>query len=417
MDMSSASVESAAHPRSGLGAYVVFLILVGATIPWRGKTYFDGGADPVVLAKAALSLGAAGLAVLVTRGRPVRDLPAFPTMFLGLFLLCTLLGGWAAGDLVPSAVIVVRVAILAMTVVVLMRGFEGSFLLSSLIGALGTFALSSLIGALGTLAAIGAVTDLADFSGGRLSGEFPPLHPNELASTCALIVLWVLARVVRAEDTWFHLVVLVVAMAVLLATGSRTPLGALAISALVLFTHFQAVRRRTFSIALLLTPMGLWLALGTNVLVDLLVRGDTSAQLTTLSNRTIAWRAALAPKDSAWLEWLGGGLTMKRIDVSGQWWNQQILDSSWISALIQGGIVGAAICVVWMMRSLLHVLAAPRASRALQLAILVYLPVRGVLESGLFDATTSFLVFFTAVMSVAYASAPQGVTPGRSTTI
>jgi hypothetical protein len=130
----------------------------------------------------------------------------------------------------------------------------------------------------------------------------------------------------------------------------------------------------------------------------LLLRDQGTAGLTTLSNRTIAWQAALSPKSSGWLEWLGGGLTMKHIQVPGQWWNQQILDSSWISALVQGGLVGLAICVVWVAHSVIGTLKSSHALRGLQLAILVYLVARGLLESGLFDATTAFLVFFGTVM-------------------
>jgi hypothetical protein len=95
-------------------------------------------------------------------------------------------------------------------------------------------------------------------------------------------------------------------------------------------------------------------------------------------------------------------LQLKRINVPGQYWNQQILDSSWISALVQAGFVGLAICAAWMLFSMISTIHSPGHLRAFQLALLTYLLLRGFLESGLFDASTAFLLFFTAVMATPF---------------
>jgi hypothetical protein len=379
--------EEPAGP-SRLGAYLVFLILVGATIPWRSKTYFEGGADPVVIAKAALSLAGLAIAVLLCSGARSRPLRLSPWILLSVFLGCTVLGGWAEGNLIPSAVIAIRVALLAVAVTVLTRVYDSEKLIECLLGALGT------------VAVVGAVTGLPSLAEGRLSGGIPPLHPNELASTSALVALWCLWKIFTARERWWHLPLLLVALGALLATGSRTPLAALAVATLVLLTQATAVKVRMAALMVAVVPILLWALAFTGVLESVVSRGEDPAQLATLSNRTIAWTAALGPKDSLWLAAFGGGLSMKRIEVPGQWWNEQILDSSWISALVQGGWIGFAVCLIWVLSSAFATRSSHQQLRALQLPIIAYLGIRGVLESGLFDATTAFLVFFTTVMSI-----------------
>ena len=334
--------------RLPVAPYFVFLVLIGGTIPWQSKSYFEGGLDPIALAKAALSLLALGCAVLVTLGRPARELPASPLMFLLVYLACSVVGAWSTGYLIPSMVIVVRVVLLAATVIVLSRAFEGSTLLGSLIAALATFAV------------VGAATGIQTFADkGRLAGGLPPLHPNELASMCAVVVLWCLWKIAAGQDSWLHLGAVAVAFGIMVATASRTPWIAMGVAALFLMFHAHSIRMRNLVLGLAALPVAWWVLSGTDLLRSLLLRGDEASSVTTLSNRTIAWQAALAPKSSPWLEWFGGGLQMKRIDVPGQFWNQQILDSSWISALVQGGILGLGICVIWLLRSL----AASRLSR------------------------------------------------------
>lgn len=371
-----------------VGPYLVFLLLIAATIPWRSKAYYEGGADSVVVAKAVLSLLALAAALLMAPARRRRPARAFPLLFLFAYLACSVIGGWAAADLVPSVVIAVRVALLAVTVVVLASAFRTEVVLGALVAALAT------------CAGLAATTGLAGLSDGRLRGVFPPLHPNELASMAAIAALWCLWKVAGGRDAWFHLLGGALAVAVVVATGSRTPLVALPIGAAVILLRVTAVRLRTAVLAVLVMPVLVWVLAGTAALNSLLLRGGSAEGLTTLSNRTIAWEAALSPKDSAWSEWFGGGLVLKRIEVSGQWWNEQILDSSWISALVQSGLVGLALCVVWLLYSLVATLDSSPALRTLQLALLLYLASRGLLESGLFDASPSFLLLFTVVATI-----------------
>ena len=409
MTATSAAPAVAARPsvlapvsRTPLGPYFVFLVLIGATIPWRSKTYFEGGLDPVVVIKGVLSLFALGCAVLIAFNRPTRQLRSGPVVFLVLYLGVTVIGAWSTGELVPAVIIGIRVLVIVATILVLSRVFDGITLLGCLVGGLATYAL------------VGAVTGLDSLAEGRLEGGIPPLHPNELASICALVLLWCLWRILNGRDTWLHLAAVPVALAILIATGSRTPLIAVAAGAVLVIAHARAMRTRTLVIALAVVPALYWVLVGTDFVRNLLVReGDDPTGLTTLSNRTIAWEAALGPKTSPWLTWFGGGLPMKRIEVPGQPWETQILDSSWVSALIQGGYLGLVLCALWMLSSLLATANSSVQLRAIQLTFLVYLALRGFLESGLFDASTSFLLFFTVAMATPVRSARPGAPPGE----
>jgi hypothetical protein len=251
---------------------------------------------------------------------------------------------------------------------------------------------------LGTFVAVGSATGIGSLADGRLAGGIPPLHPNELASGSAVVILYCLWRVSAGQDTLVHLAGIAGAAGVLIATGSRTPLVAMAVASLIVVLHTHAVRIRTLILGLALAPAAWWVLAGTDLLRSLLLRDQNVERLSTLSNRTIAWQAALAPKDSPWQTWFGGGLQLKRIEVPGQFWNVQILDSSWVSALVQAGMIGLAICVLLVLYGALTTLRSPPMLRVLQLTLLVYLSLRGFLESGLFDASTSFILFFTTVM-------------------
>jgi O-Antigen ligase len=364
----------------------VFLIMIGASIPWRSKVYYEGGLDTVVLIKAAMIIVALGLAILVVFGRPARQLRPGPLVFVLCYLSCTMIGALSTGYLVAGGVIATRVLLVAIIILVLSRTFSADALLGSLVIAQATFA--------------AVATATGHIEEGRLAGGIPPLHSNELASACAIIVLYCLWKVSAGQDSWLHLAAIGGAFAVLVATGSRTPLFAMAAASLVLVFFTHAVRVRTLVIGLTLAPVALWLVTATDLLQSILVRDDNATQLTTLNSRTVAWQAALAPKSSLWQTWFGGGLEMKQIEVKGQYWNQQILDSSWISALVQGGILGLAICALWMFSTMVSTGQSARRVRALQLALLIYLSIRGFFESGLFDASTAFIAFFVVAAGI-----------------
>ena len=165
----------------------------------------------------------------------------------------------------------------------------------------------------------------------------------------------------------------------------------------------MVVQARRFSVPAFLAmvaavPAAMYAVLATSAVTDMLLRGG-SQNVTTLSSRTIAWQAALTMDTSTYQRWFGGGLTLKHIPVSGQYWQTQLLDSSWVSGLVQTGILGLVVIGLWVLTTSVAALRTPRPWRPLWLGLLVFIVLRSLLESGLFDASTSFIVF--ALVSLA----------------
>ena len=107
------------------GALVVCFLTISAQVPWRPDVLYAGGADPVVLAKAALTLLALGIGILVVRSRGHRfDVPAAPFLWVFGFLACTVLGAAADGRLVPTLVLAVRAVLVLLIVAVLMSTYR-----------------------------------------------------------------------------------------------------------------------------------------------------------------------------------------------------------------------------------------------------------------------------------------------------
>lgn len=367
------------------GPYLAFLILVVATEPWRPDTYFEGTFDGVVIAKAVLSLVGLSTAWWLVRRRPRRPVAAWPFLLMSLFLAATVFGGWAAGSFLSSTVVAVRVAILILTVGLLLGGFDGYAVMAGLVGALAT------VGAFSVITAFGQLRD------GRLAGGIPPLHPNEIAGISAIVTLWLVYRAVNGRENWIDLFVLAISAGALVASGSRTSLAMLVPAVAVLMIFTRRLHLRVLIPCVVTLPVVAAGVVFTDTFTNLITRQGSADDLLSLSNRTIAWQAALAPQASGWLTWFGGGLSLKQIEVPGQWWTHQILDSSWVSALVQGGYVGLLLAATMLICGSYRIARAKGELRGFRLALVLFLSLRGLLESGLFDASTAFLTFFTAI--------------------
>lgn len=367
------------------GPYFAMLITVVATEPWRPDTYFEGSFDGVVITKALLSVVAAITAWSLVRNRPRLAVPAWPAVLVVLYLAITVFGGWAEDALLSSAVIAVRVLLLVMIVYLLLSGYDGYSVMAGLLGALVTVAVVSVL--TGGLRA----------SDGRLAGGIPPLHPNEIAAISAIGILWLMYRAVNGRENAADLLMLALATGALIASGSRTSLAVIVPAALILILTARRFHLRVLVPFLLGLPVVAVAFFYSDAFTGALTREGSSSDLLSLSNRTIAWQSALMPKASGWLTWLGGGLTVKRIEVPGQWWSHQILDSSWISALVQGGYLGIGVCLLLVVYGGYRVARVPGELRGFRLAVIAFLTLRGLLESGLFDASTAFLACFTAL--------------------
>ncbi|WP_448614185.1 O-antigen ligase family protein [Modestobacter sp. URMC 112] len=384
-DAPVAATPSPARPPIGTGGTArtgVALLLVAGTVGWRRGEYFAGSIDPVVAGKGLISLLAlAGAFLLASAAGPARRrLGTGSLWFLAVLLGCSLLGALTSGRLLPGAVVSARVAVLAATVFFLLRA--GTLLQFS----------TALARACGLIGSVAAVTGLpAAAATGRLAGGLPPLAPNELALLAGVVVVHVTWRAVLGDVGPGRAVAALLALGVIWQTGSRTGLLMLVVGLLVVAAHVRRARVGLVVSGLLLAALGVLAVVTTGAVAGFAERDG--AGVSTLHSRFIAWRASLTWADSAWQQVFGGGLSVKIIRVQGQLWDTQPLDSSWVSALVQTGVLGLLVAACWAAWVLRGAWRAPRPHRALFLGLLVFLLGRSVLESGLFDATPAFLAF------------------------
>lgn len=367
--------------------YAVCALLVTSAVPWRSDSYFAGTFDPVVLGKAGLSIAALALSLAAfQRAKTIEPVGTRSIGFLTTYLVVTCLGGWASGATFPSVVVAVRVVILAGAAILLLQAYDADVVLRAFVRVMG------LVGF------VAAITGIASLSSGRLSGGLPHLPPNAVANLCAVPALVIVWRTIegRSRGRW-DLVSLVTLIAIVVLTGSRTSLAALVFAALVMVIQMRKISAPVFIGLVALLPSVVYLASATSFVSDLLNRGGPS-NVSTLSSRTIAWNAALNMSGTWWQQWFGGGLAMKHIPVSGQYWQTQILDSSWISALVQGGAVGVVVAGAWTVVVTGGAMRCTRPSRSLWLGLLAFIIPRSFLESGLFDATPDLLMFMVVAL-------------------
>lgn len=386
------------------GAFVVCFLAICAQVPWRPDVFYEGGADPVVLAKAALTVTALGIGLLVVRSRGRRhELPASPFLWVSAFLACTVLGAAADGRLVPTLVLAVRVLLVLLIVAVLMSTYRPQDVLHAVIVVFGV------------LVVVATLTTLVLGRTGRLHGGLPPLHANELASLATMCLIWVVARLFRGEDDLSSVLYVPACVAIIVLTQSRTSLAAGSAALVVLVLFATRIRIAVACLVASIPALVAAVLVLTPLADQLITRGEDTTRLVTFADRLYAWQAAVAPGQSFWHQWFGGGLSQKTVQVTGQPWTQQVLDSSWVSALVQAGWVGLAIAVLWVFSTGVSLLFAPRAWRGVMVALLVFLALRGFLESGLFDATTSFIVLCTLAFSAVLLHHPPRDLPFRDT--
>lgn len=384
-------VTSSASPKPKLYLSVPLsasLLMIIATVSWRNKVYFSGGLDPVVVGKAALSVLALSIAWAARQrcGEP-RPMGTRYVWLLLAYLVVSVFGAWSNGEIVPTAVLATRLLVLAATVVMLVRTYSPEVVLRALLTAMVVVAL------------VGVITGIATVATGRLRGGILPLNPNEIALLLGPPALGLMWLILTGRSTARHAALLVGLLGTIWLTGSRTALMALVVAMTLMIPQ---VRQMKPAVAVLLTfAVGglLYLTMATNLITDFFARGGDS-NITTLSSRTIAWSAAFSFPDTEWLRYMGAGLATKRIPVQGQYWDDQLLDSSWVSALVQVGWIGVCLLAVWSISALVASVRCPREARMLLTPLLVLLIVRSTLESGLLDSTPAFIVFVAVSLIV-----------------
>jgi O-antigen ligase len=362
--------------------------MVLSAVAWRNGDYFSGGFDVVVVAKAMLA-GIALILALVTRRRPEAwaGYRGAPILWLLAYLACSTVGSLLNGAVLASGILTIRLLIMAATVVLLLASFEWETVMSALASAMLT------------LSIIGAATGIGSMAErGRLYGGIPPLNANDMCmmvSFCVVMVFW---RMLESTAGWLDVMAICPMLAIVWLTGSRTGLASLVIALVVVLVMSRRVPTPVFVAATLTAPVAVAVTFFTPVISRFAGRDTTS--ITTLNSRTVAWKAGLHYAQTASQKLFGSGLSLKEIPVSAQYRTQQIFDSSWISALIQSGYIGFSLLLILVVSTYAKAFGTARDVRGLVVAAVGLIIMFSVMESGTFDTTPAFALFFTLSLYV-----------------
>lgn len=367
---------------AGASRWALFLLII-ATSTWRPQVFYEGGVDPIVLAKAMMVGGTIVLAwfARVNRrdGRPLGNTVIW---LIIAYLITGTFGGWVAGHLMVDLILNIRVFMLAVAVILLVKTYPAARLLRDLV------AIMTLI------AVVAIITGLPAFAAGgeRLRGGLPPLHPNELAFVCAVPAIGIGHLLVHRESRPRHMMLFGFLMAGLWLSGSRTSLMGVIIALAIIVVQAKVLKRWIAIAISALIPVAAYVTLGTGVLTQFATRGG-EGRITTLNSRSIAWAAAWDYAPTDFNRWFGSGLSIKLIPVAGQYWEDQALDSSWVSAFIQVGWIGIVILILWWLIVTVRTFALPVGMRPLIQGLLAYIFIRSILENGLVDSSPMFVAF------------------------
>ncbi|MHA7218353.1 O-antigen ligase family protein [Arthrobacter sp. MDT1-48-3] len=380
-------------------AVLIWIVLIVSVTAWRKGVYFEGSFDSVVIAKAALQGVALGMALLLKRASPVaHPVAGGPLLAVLGVLAVSMIGALQAGGTTASAVLAVRIVLLAVTMVLMVSAFPRDEVLMHLVVAIG------IVGAVLAITGVGTIA-----SGGRLEGALLPISPNGLIVLCAIPALAAIQRVISGRATIGAVIAACFFTLACVATQSRTALLGLAIACVVLIVSVRTIQRYVAVVLAAAVPALFAVAVYTTFFGSLLNR-EGSASNFTLNSRTIAWQVVLQTPFESLQKWVGAGLSVKTVHVQGQYWNDQVLDSSWISALAQTGLVGTAVLAVLVTVVLVTNIRGGRRN-ALPVALLVFILIRSFLETGLLDASVTFMVFIA--LASTFVPQPGGSAEGE----
>ena len=224
-------------------------------------------------------------------------------------------------------------------------------------------------------------------AGGRLSGTFWPNPPTQVADLAAVAmglagVMW-MCGVSRGRNALFGTIA---GGTLLLLSHSRTPLVAMVagivIAGLSVFVARARVRR-LFTSILILASVGLTAFSG--VLTTWLARGENSQGLQSLTGRIPVWTGVLNAPRTSFQVLFGFGLSNKSF-------NGLPIDSNWLAAYFDLGLLGVAICGALLLFVLLNSYFQPsETQRAVALFLVTYLIITSITATGLSDASIAML--------------------------
>ncbi|OYN76950.1 hypothetical protein CG716_20840 [Mycolicibacterium sphagni] len=300
------------------------------------------------------------------------------------------MGAYLSGNLVATAELSIRALTVGFVVLVLIEIVEPMDLIEILSRVLATVAI--FLSATGTLN--------GDNLSGRLSGSFPPTHPNELAFIAAVPLTYFVWRTVNIDSSGIRNLAMVALGVIVYLTQSRTSAG---VTALVCF--FIVIRgTRDWRLRLSIVTWAIISILCTitfsNAIQDFASRGGT-VSVNTLNSRQFAWSAALFSDRAVTQLLFGEGLAKKLVAVTGQYWKTQVIDSSWVGAFVQAGLIGVGLAAVLVLYAALQARRNIRPANELWLALLLLVVARSIFESGLLDSSSSFLIFMMVSLGAA----------------
>ena len=313
----------------------------------------------------------------VTDARP-NAVPAFAFLAALVYLCVSTLGSLLFGDFSASGKLSMRAAVIALVVLLL---FE----------AVRPIVLVDLFARLLTAATILAAVTGGFSATGRLTGIIPPLHPNEIAFLAAVPMMYYIWRTANLDFNALRIAVIIALGIIIVLSDSRTTSGAVLVAIAVVVVRGRRNPAVNFAIVATMMVALVFLVSFTDVIKSFSDRGGDSP-VDTLGSRTIAWEAVLHSAPGPVQMLVGQGLATKKVGVQGQWWTSQILDSAWISAYVQAGLIGLALAGLLVVYTIIQATRTGRPNADLWIGLLILVTIRSVFESGLLDTSTSFIV-------------------------
>jgi hypothetical protein len=247
--------------------------------------------------------------------------------------------------------------------------------------------LVSLSVALGTVILGLLVVPGKALSGGRLNGVLYFIPATEVAHYAAVIaglmvVLWLGGK----TSGRLALVVAVAGVAIIVLSHTRTALVAMVAGLLIAGLSLIATKaraRKFFAGAGVIVSIGVMTAAG--VATTWLARGQSESQLASLTGRTDFWSLVLNVPRTRFQEIFGFGLSNGSI-------NGFPIDSNWLTAYLEQGLLGVIICAVMVLFLLVAAFFQPPGTRrALALFLITYCLVASFTQVGFANPTTYLL--------------------------
>jgi hypothetical protein len=224
-------------------------------------------------------------------------------------------------------------------------------------------------------------------SGGRLSGviyDIPATEVGHYAAVVAgMIVVFWLGGITSGR---IALLAAVTGVALILLSHTRTALVGMVASLLVAGLSLIVTRaraRRFFAVGGVVVSIGVMTVAG--VAATWLARGQSDSQLASLTGRTDFWNLVLNLPRTRFQEIFGFGLSNGSI-------NGLPIDSNWLVAYLEQGLLGVIICAAIVLFLLVAAFFQPPGTRrALALFLVTYSLIASFTQVGFSEATTYLL--------------------------